>query len=57
MDAREQQERDFSLIQAGIRHRLTGSRAVVGLAAGAGIGRDSPSFQLAFAVQWDLGGR
>jgi hypothetical protein len=56
--AREQQERgehDFSLIQAGIRHRLPDDRTVVGLAAGIGIGRDSPAFQLSFAVQWGLG--
>ena len=56
---REQEERgesDFSLIQARIRHRLSGSQTVFGLAAGAGFGRDSPSFHIAFAVQWNLGG-
>ena len=56
--AREQQERgerDFDLLQAGVRHRLPGGRTVVGLAAGAGLTRDSPRFQLAFAVQWAFG--
>lgn len=55
---REQQERgerDFSLVQAGIRHRLSRGGAVLGLAVGAGIGRDSPAFQLGFAVQWSFG--
>lgn len=54
--AREQQERgdrDYSVVQAGIRHRLQ-SGTVLGLAAGAGTTRDSPSFQIAFAVQWQL---
>ncbi|MBL6458441.1 hypothetical protein JMJ55_24185 [Belnapia sp. T6] len=59
--AREQQERgdrDYSVVQAGIRHRLQGG-TVLGLAAGVGTNRDSPSFQIAFAVQWQLseGGR
>ena len=57
--ARSQQERgdrDYSLLQAGLRHRLPGSGVVLGLAAGAGLSRDSPRFQLAFAVQWALGG-
>lgn len=55
--AREQQERgdrDFSLVQAGIRQRLPGGRVVFGLAAGVGTNRDSPRFQIAFAVQWLL---
>lgn len=54
---REQQERgerDYNLLQAGLRHRLPGGRSVIGLAAGAGLGRDSPAFQLAVAVQWSL---
>jgi hypothetical protein len=53
----EQQERgdsDFSLVQAGLRHRLPGGRVVLGLAAGVGTNRDSPRFQVAFAVQWQL---
>ncbi|WP_211259483.1 hypothetical protein [Belnapia moabensis] len=54
--AREQQERgdrDYSIVQAGIRHRLQ-SGTVLGLAAGAGTNRNSPNFQIAFAVQWQL---
>jgi len=55
---REQQERgerDFSLVQAGIRHRLSAGGPVLGFAVGAGIGRDSPAFQLGLAVQWSFG--
>jgi hypothetical protein len=55
---REQQERDeqdFRLVQAGIRHRLSAVGPVLGFAVGAGLGRDSPAFQVAFAVQWSFG--
>lgn len=55
--AREQQERgdrDYSLIQAGVRHRLPGGRFVLGFAAGYGTTRDTPRYQLAFALQWQL---
>ncbi|TCZ56275.1 hypothetical protein [Roseicella aquatilis] len=54
---REQQERgsrDFSLVQAGLRHRLPDGRTVLGLAAGFGTNRDSPRFEIAFALQWQL---
>ncbi len=57
--AREQQERgqrDFSLVQIGVRQRLPGGRAVVGLAAGVGTNRDSPRFEIGFAVQWLFSG-
>jgi hypothetical protein len=47
-------DRDHSLIQAGFRHRLAGSGIVLDLAAGAGLNRDTPHFQVAFAVQWAL---
>lgn len=56
--AREQQERgqrDFSLVQIGVRHRLSNGRTVLGLAGGVGTNRDSPRFELAFAVQWSFG--
>lgn len=56
--AREQQERgqrDFSLVQLGLRQRLPGGRAVVGLAAGVGTNRDSPRFEFALAMQWAIG--
>ena len=52
--AREQQERgqrDFSLVQIGLRQRLPGGRAVVGVAAGVGTNRDSPRFEIGFALQ------
>lgn len=58
--AREQQERDevdFALFQMGVRHRLRDQRAILGLAAGLGLSRNSPALQIAFAVQWELGGR
>lgn len=57
--AREQQERgdkDYSLVQVGLRQRLPAWRTVFGLAAGLGTNRDSPRFQIAFALQWQLGG-
>ncbi|GEP05602.1 hypothetical protein MOX02_36400 [Methylobacterium oxalidis] len=56
--AREQQDRgdqDFSLVQAGVRHRLRSQKAIVGLAAGFGLNTDTPQFQIALAVQWELG--
>lgn len=52
--AREQQERgqrDFSLVQVGLRHRLPGGRTVLGVALGVGTNRDSPRYEVAFAVQ------
>jgi len=52
--AREQQERgqrDFSLVQVGLRQRLPGAGFVVGLALGVGTNRDSPRFEVALAVQ------
>jgi hypothetical protein len=55
--AREQQERgdrDYSLIQLGVRHRLTGDRVVVGFAAGFGTTRDTPRYQFAVALQWQF---
>lgn len=58
--AREQQERgdqDFSLVQVGLRHRLRDRKAVLGLAAGFGLNRDSPQFQVAAAVQWEISTR
>ena len=57
--AREQQEqgsRDYELLQVGLRHRLSAQGPVLGLAAGAGLNRDPPRWQVAAAVQWSLGG-
>ncbi|MBY0295359.1 MAG: hypothetical protein K2X71_04855 [Methylobacterium sp.] len=56
--AREQQDRgaaDFSLVQVGLRHRLRKQRAILGVAAGFGLNRDTPQFQVAVAIQWELG--
>ena len=57
--AREQQERDqrdFSLVQVGLRHRLPGGRTVLGLALGLGTNQNSPRYEVAFAVQRLFGG-
>jgi hypothetical protein len=56
--AREQQEKgqpDYSLVQVGMRHRLREQRAILGAAVGFGLNRNTPQFQLAIAVQWELG--
>ena len=56
--AREQQEKgqpDYSLAQAGVRHRLRDQRAILGAAVGFGLNRNTPQFQVALAVQWELG--
>lgn len=56
--AREQQEKgqpDYSLVQVGVRHRLRDQRAIVGAAVGFGLNRNTPQFQAALAVQWELG--
>jgi hypothetical protein len=49
-------DRDYSLVQAGFRHRLSATGTVIGVAAGIGLNRDSPRFQLALAVQWSING-
>jgi hypothetical protein len=56
--AREQQELgqpDYSLVQVGARHRLRRQRAILGVAVGFGLNRNTPQVQLAIAVQWELG--
>lgn len=56
--AREQQEKgqpDYSLVQAGVRYRLRDQRAILGAAVGFGLNRNTPQFQVALAVQWELG--
>jgi hypothetical protein len=57
--AREQQELgqpDYSLVQIGARHRLRSQRAILGVAVGFGLNRNTPQVQLAIAMQWELGG-
>lgn len=54
-ERQERGERDVSLIQAGVRHRLSAAGPVLGIAIGAGLNRDSPSLQAAVAVQGPLG--
>ena len=48
-------ELDQTLVQAGLWHRLGGDGAILGLGAGFGIGRDSPSFVLALTAKWTIG--
>ena len=58
--AREQQEQsqpDYSIVQVGARHRLRRERAILGVALGFGLNRNTPQFQFAVAVQWELGGQ
>ena len=55
--AREQQEKgqpDYSLVQVGVRHRPRDQRAILGAAVGFGLNRNTPQFQFALAVQWEL---
>jgi hypothetical protein len=48
-------ELDQTLVQAGLWHRLGGDGAILGLGAGFGIGRDSPSFVLGLTAKWTIG--
>lgn len=54
---RQQQSRgqlDLSVFEVGVRHRLAGSKVVLGLVAGAGLNRSSPRFDVGFALLWQL---
>ena len=56
---RRQQERgarDFSLVEIGMRQRLSEDLPVLGLAAGFGTNRDSPRWRVTMAAQWSFGG-
>jgi hypothetical protein len=52
----ERDERDSNVIQAGFRHRLGEGMPELGVALGAGIGRDSPRWQAGVALLWSFGG-
>ncbi|MCJ2040391.1 hypothetical protein MKK55_15770 [Methylobacterium sp. J-059] len=57
--AREQQELgqpNYSLVQVGARHRVKSQRAILGVAVGFGLNRNTPQLQLAVAIQWEFGG-
>ncbi|MBI0535690.1 hypothetical protein D9599_08900 [Roseomonas sp. KE2513] len=54
LSQQERGNRDFSLLQAGLRYRLPNG-AVVGVAGGAGLNRDTPALQISVAVQFALG--
>jgi hypothetical protein len=48
-------EQDQTLVQAGLWRRLAGGGPTLGLGAGFGIGRDSPSFVLGLTAKWTIG--
>ncbi|WP_368416101.1 hypothetical protein [Falsiroseomonas sp.] len=48
-------EQDQTLVQAGLSHQLGGGGPILGLGAGFGIGRDSPSFVLGLTAIWTIG--
>jgi hypothetical protein len=48
-------EQDQTLVQAGLWRRLAGGGPTLGLGAGFGIGRDSPSFVLGLTATWTIG--
>ena len=52
----ERGERDFSLVEVGLRQRFPGGGPILGLAAGFGTNRDSPAFRVSLAAQWSFGG-
>lgn len=51
----ERHERDFSLVEVGLRYRLSGDGPVLGFAVGAGTTRDTPALQVSLAAQWSFG--
>ncbi len=56
--ARRQQERgerDFSLVEVGVRHRFADDWPILGFAIGAGTTRDTPALLVSFAAQWSFG--
>lgn len=56
--ARRQQERgerDFSLVEVGVRYRFADNWPVLGFAVGAGTTRDTPALLVSFAAQWSFG--
>ncbi len=55
---RSQQDRgvrDENIVAAAISHRLSSSGPILGFGAGAGIGRDSPSFLVFASMKWLFG--
>ncbi len=52
----ERGERDFSLVEVGLRQRFTEEAPILGVAAGFGTNRDSPRWRLSIAAQWSFGG-
>lgn len=52
----ERHERDFSLVQIGLRYRMPGDGPILGFSVGAGTTRDTPAVQLSLAAQWSFGG-
>jgi hypothetical protein len=52
----ERHERDFSLVEAGIRYRISNDAPILGFAVGAGTTRNTPALQVSLAAQWTFGG-
>ena len=52
----ERGERDFSLVEIGLRHRISEDAPIFGLALGFGTNRDTPRWRLSIAAQWSFGG-
>lgn len=50
----ERGERDFSLVEIGLRQRFSEETPILGLAAGFGTNRDSPRWRVTLAVQWSF---
>lgn len=48
-------ERDETLVQAGLWHRLAGGGPILSLRGGFGIGRDSPNLLLGVTLKWEIG--
>jgi len=52
----ERHERDFSLVEVGIRYRFSGDAPILGLAVGAGTTRNTPALHVSLAAQRTFGG-
>lgn len=51
----ERHERDFSLVEVGLRYRLSNDGPILGIGIGAGTTRDTPAVQVSLAAQWSFG--
>lgn len=56
LNQQDRGERDQNLVSVGLWHRLGGRGPILGVAAGVGIGDDSPSFFAGLSAKWVFGG-